>query len=447
MLALGAIAGCATPHGDDPVYRPPSVARGERPAPPAETARALTLRAAIREALGSSRGLRSADRRILIARDRGDEMLAMLLPRVSAQGRFDARGSDPGAVFNGVAAITGEKRGVTGSLNVLVPIYDFGVSFNRLQAARLEEDRAGHEAADARLRLELDVALGFFRVLEARGILEVVEGSLESVTRQVGAAREARAQGLAAANDVIAAETQEAERRQQLLTARNNVRIAEAVLNRLLGRDLAAAVVLEDPGEPGPPSPPQGTELADALDRRPDLAALRTDIASSQARWRSTRDGLFPRIYAFGAWNLTTDDFVLHKSWISGGFGIEVPLFDGGATFAGIRRAGREIEQAVDRNAEGTDDAALSVMKAMLDVEESLARVPVAGKVVELAGENLRVTRDMYSQGLATGTDVLLEEDRLARARSGALQARYAVHAAQARLRFESGISIREERE
>lgn len=445
-VVLAAAAGCATPHADDPVYRPATLtavsgARDEKRDGP------LSLEACVREALSQSRAIRSADRRVLIASDRGDEMLAMLLPRVSAQGRFEARNNDPGAIFNGVGVIAGERRAATGSVNVLVPIYDFGVSYNRLRAAHLEEDRAEHDAEDARLRTEMETSLAYFRVLEARGVLRVVEESLNAVERQVAAAKEARAAGLAAANDVIAAEAQEAERRQQLLSARNNVRIAEAVLNRFLGRDLRAAVEIEDVEDAPAHATPYEGDLAAALDRRPDLAALRTDIEVSQARWRATRDSFFPRIYAFGSWNGTTDDFVLHKSWLSGGVGIDIPLFDGGSTIAGVRRAGREIEQAVDRNAEGVDDAALSVMKAWLDVDEAQARIPVARKAVELAQENMRVTRDMYAQGISTSTDVLLEEDRLARAQSGALQARYAVHAAQARLRYETGSSITEKRE
>ncbi len=443
-IALAAAAGCATPHGDDPVYRPATLSAGASEA--SKPAGPLSLEACVREALAQSRAIRSADRRVLIASDRGDEMLAMLLPRVSAQGRFEARNNDPGAIFNGVGVVAGERRAATGSVNVLVPVYDFGTSWNRLQAARLEEDRAGHDAAATRLRTEMEVTLAYFRVLEARGVLRVVEESLKAVERQVAAAKEARTNGLAAANDVIAAEAQEAERRQQLLSATNNVRLAEAVLNRFLGRDLRAPVEIEDPGDAALHAAPFEQDLTEALDRRPDLAALRTDIDVSQARWRTARDSFFPRIYAFGSWNGTTDDFVLHKSWLSGGVGIEVPLFDGGGTIAGVRREGREIEQAVDRNAEGTDDAALAVMKAWLDVDEAQARVPVARKAVELAQENIRVTRDMYSQGLATSTDVLLEEDRLARALSGALQARYAVHEAQSRLRFETGRSITEDR-
>lgn len=439
------LAGCATPHADDPPYRPPSLRTGAReetrdPAGP------LTLEACLREALAQSRALRIADRRALIARDRADEAITALLPRVSAEGRFEARNNDPGAVFNGVGVIAGEKRFAAGALTVLVPVYDFGRSINAGEAARREGDRAEHDAAGARLRVETETTLAYFRVLEARGIVRVVEESLRAVERQAAAAREARAQGLAAANDVVAAEAQEAERRQQLLAARNNARIAEAVLNRFLGRDLSSPLEIEDPGDAAARAGTFEGDLTEALDRRPDLAALRSGVEAAQARWRGMRDGFLPRVWLYGSANATTDDFVLNKRWLSGGVGVEIPLFDGGATITGTRRAGHEVELAVDESAEAADDAALAVLKARLDAEEAEARVPVARKAVELATENLRVTRDMYAQGMATGTDVLLEEDRLARSLSAALRARYAVHEAHARLRFETGRSLLEER-
>ncbi|MCC6739805.1 MAG: TolC family protein [Planctomycetia bacterium] len=441
LLALLVVAGCATPHGDDAAYLPAGRPRRE----PAPATGPMTLEACVREALGQSRALRMADRRALIERDRADDALAALLPHLKAEGRYEVRNNDPGAVFGGAPVVAGERRVASGSVTALVPVWDFGVTVNAMEAARREGDRAGHEAKDARLRAEREVVLAYVRVLEARGIVRVVEESLKAVGRQAEAAREARLHGLAAANDVVAAEAQEAERRQQLLSARNNATFAEALLNRLMGRDLRTPVEIEDPGDAPPRGGDYDADLDEALARRPDLAAMRSGIEASQARWRSTRDGFFPRVWLYGSANGTTDDFVLHKAWLSGGVGIQIPLFDGGATIAGARRSEREVDQAVDRHAEGVDDAALSVLKARLDVGEAEAQVPVSLKAVELATENLRVTKDMYAQGVATGTDVLVEEDRLARALAAALRARYAVHAAHARLRFETGHSLLEE--
>ena len=436
LVALALAAGCAAPHSGSPPYVPPSL---EAAAPVPPRSGPLRLEDCVRIALARSRTVRMADRRILIARDRSSESLASILPKLGVTGRYEARNNDPGATLGGAPVITGERRVGSASASLLVPIYDFGVSWNRWDASRLQEDRVTLDAAGARLRVTLDVTLAWFRVLEARKIREVVEESLQAIDRQLEVARDARAQGLVAANDVLAAEVQQADRRQQLLMAENNEKLAGAVLNRFLGERLEAPVEIAEAEDPEPWRGSYEAALRAALDNRPDLASLRKGIEAAQAMWRSTRDGFFPRIYAYADYRWISDDFVLNHDWLDGGLLVEVPLFDGGATLAGMRRAEKEIEQAVDGNAESVDEAALSVMKAYLDLQSAAARIPVAKKAVELAEENLRVMRDLYAQAQVSSAEVLTEEDRLARARSGYFQARYECHEANARLVYETG--------
>lgn len=83
---------------------------------------------------------------------------------------------------------------------------------------------------------------------------------------------------------------------------------------------------------------------------------------------------------------------------------------------------------------EQIDDVLLDVRQAYLDQSAAAERIPVARKAIELAAENLRIVRDQYGQGLVTSVDVLIEEDRLSRARSNYYRALYAYHQAQARL-------------
>ncbi len=76
----------------------------------------------------------------------------------------------------------------------------------------------------------------------------------------------------------------------------------------------------------------------------------------------------------------------------------------------------------------------LQVKQAFLGVREAAERIPVARKSIEEAEENLRMVRDQYAQGLRTSAEVLIEEDRLARARSSYYGSLYDYHDAFARL-------------
>lgn len=440
LFACALAAGCSTPESDRPRYVPPSL---EAEAPAVRPAGGpLRLDDCLHIALERSRLIRMSDRRILIARDNTAEAVASLLPKLSVGGRYEVRNNDPGAVFGAAPVVAGERKVFSAGASLIVPIYDFGVSLNRWEAMRIHEDRAGVDAAGERQRVTLEVTLAFFRVLEARRVREVVDESLKAVDRQVKVAKDARDQGLVAANDVLAAEVQQADRRQQRLQAENNEKLATAVLNRLLGERLEAPTALAEAEDAKEWHGSYPQALRAALENRTDLASLRKGIEEAQATWRATRDGLFPRIYAYADYRYTSDKFVLNNDWADAGIAIDLPLFDGGATLARIRRGEREIENAVDMHEEQADEAALSVMKAYLDLQEAAARIPVAQKAVELGEENLRVMRDLYEKGQVSSAEVLTEEDRLARARSAYFQSRYGLHEATARLAYETGGSL-----
>lgn len=437
-----ALAACTTPRDGEPEYVPASLAAAGGDVAPATTAwaeagprAAFDLELCLRLARENSRRLSVAARRVLIADDRVDEAIAGILPRLSAEGRFSARNNDAGVQRPGSPGISFQEREVgTASLSAIVPLYSFGRSSNRYDAATLGVEVAGLEQDQAHQDLELAVRDAYFRLLEAQKIALVVRASLEVIDRQLEVARDFLTQDLVARSDVLAVEVQRAERQQESILARNNIDLATAVLNRLLGLPGDRRTDVQDVLEVVPERAELRDVLRVAIERRPDLEVARRRIAIAQSEWRATRADFFPVIYAFGSYNYTTDDFQLNEDWLVGGAAVEWPIFDGGVTYTRLRRREREIDEAIDLRDERLDDAVLEVRQAWLEQSAAAERVPVARKAIELADENLRIVRDQYGQGLVTSTDVLLEEDRLSRARSSHFRALYTYHQAHARL-------------
>jgi outer membrane protein TolC len=442
-LLGAALTACATPRDGEaeyvpaPLDAPPGAAAPVTSADPLEAGPrpALDLDACLRLARENSRRLSVAARRVLIADDRVDETIAGILPRLSAEGRFSARNNDAGVQRPGAPGISFQEREVgTASLSAIVPIYSFGRSSNRYDAATLGVEVAELEQTQAHQDLELAVRDAYFRLLEAQKIALVVEASLEVIDRQLEVARDFLAQDLVARSDVLAVEVQRAERQQESILAANNIDLATAVLNRLLGLPGDQRTAVQDVLEVVPVRTDLRDVLRLAIERRPDLEVARRRISIAQSQWRATRADFFPIIYAFGSYNYTSDEFQLNQDWLSGGAAIEWPIFDGGVTYTRLRRQEREIDEAIDLRDERLDDAVLEVRQAWLEQHAAAERVPVARKAIELADENLRIVRDQYGQGLVTSTDVLLEEDRLSRARSSHFRALYSYHQAHARL-------------
>ncbi len=484
-LAFAAFTGC-TPLLDAPTYRPRALDRvnGAVRHTPAVTTQpmtgqvqppALSLDECIEMALQNNRRISIADRRVLIARDRVSEAIAMTLPRLSAEGRFTSRNNDSGiqrpeaslqnrlrqSLTQAAATSLVEQAGLTptgqflqpsgagtsfsgtfserdvwtGTVSLLVPIYDFGLSKYTREAHEGRVDTARYDARRERQDVAFAVSQAYYRVLEAEKIKGVVEESIGLVERQLGNARDFLSQGLVAANDVLAVEVQLAERRQELSQAENNIQLAIATLNRQVGADVTQPTTIVDILEVEPWRGQFTDALMLAIDTRPDLASLRRQIEIARDEYRATRaDGTAPRVFGFADYNWSSDEFLLNNEWLSGGVAIQVPIFDGGVTIARLQRQRKEIAETVDRYDERVDDIVLDIKQSYLNVNEAAGRIPVARKAVELAQENLRIVRDQYGEGLLTSADILIEEDRLARSRSNYFRSLYDYHESYARL-------------
>ncbi len=393
----------------------------------------------IRTALATSRWIASADRRIIIAEDVKWETIAPALPSLNAKGQYDMRNSQPGVITPSGPFPFGRKNVGTANLTLLVPIYSFGRASNafdnssrNVEATRLNSERSRQEVTYA-------VSLSYFRVLEAKKTQKVVEESIELVQRQLEIAREFLAQGIVARSDVLTSEVQLAGRQQELIQARNNVQLAVAVLNRIMGMDVNRDTQIEDALETEPWKGDYTTVLGAAIDRRPDLQALKKKVEAAQSTYKATRAELFPILYLQGMANYTSDKTQIHQEWLTGSGVVQWPLFEGGVTYTRLDRRQQEIAEALGAHDDLVDDILLDVKKSYFNMREASERIPVARKAVELAEENLRVIRDQYSQGIVSTTDVLLEEDRLSHSRLSYYRALYDYHNAFASLTNATG--------
>jgi len=453
-LLILATAGCAAPYEDSPYYRPPSAARQKPvagpPSAPETPAAApvvplpasgmkLTLAQCIEQALSSNRTLSIVRRQAAIARDQELETIAIALPQIKATGRYEIRNNDPGVNSPGGPVVFGDRENLTGKVDLLVPLYSFGRATGRFAAAGRIAEGAEFDAERSRQQVSMAVSSAYFTVLEAQKIRTVAEDSVAVVRQQVDISREFYQQGLVAQNDVLTAEVELSSREQDLIRARNNVLLARASLNRLLGRDTGEEIELEDVSETAPWNGSYEMLLDLALDKRPDLLALRKQVEAMQEQYKATRAEWFPYAYGFGAYNHTNDKNVLNPDWLSGGIAVEWPLFEGGLRMHQLARNRKEIESAVDRHNEKADDIVLEVKQAYLYLREAADRLPVARKASDIAAENLRIVRDQYSQGLVSSNDVLIQEERLSRARSNYYSSIYDYYNAYAALETAAG--------
>ena len=293
-----------------------------------------------------------------------------------------------------------------GALTAVLPLINLKSWFT-IGAAQSGEALAELSFADARQSLLLGVARTFCLTRMAQEVLALHEGNVRSAEQHLRVARQRRDAGAGMPIDVIRAETDLEQARQEHLAARAALDSARDGLGLLL--DAAAA-----PLPATPPAIAAPTEDSAGLERR--ALADRTDLAAARARATLADDQLtaawmefVPTLELIGNLShqftdppdLGSDD---QTRWVLM-LNIKVPLYDH-FRYATLDERAASLRQAELQRAATEKRAALEVRQARRDHETAQASVALAERQANLAREGLALVEAAYEAGAGASLDV-----------------------------------------
>ncbi len=293
------------------------------------------------------------------------------------------------------------------------PLYAGGSIAAGVKAANDAARGAQAAEAGAVADLKLQVARNYIAVLRARRSLEAAEASVASLRSQVDDVQVMVDTQSVAQSDLLAARVALANAEQQRLRAEHALRLAHVDYNRKLGAPATEIPVLDD--NPGAAVAASGTLDRDpvealverALGTRSEVTGLQAQSSALAARGRAAFGEQLPQIALVGGYNHLETTILDREDFSSIGVGIKWHLFDGGQArnrAASLRRASQAASYRLDDLRSGIE---YQVRAAWLGVREADARVGVTRQAVAEGEENLRLSRELYSAGLATNTQVL----------------------------------------
>lgn len=334
-----------------------------------------------------------------------------LLPSVSLDASTSTAPTESmGFQFGGTGGTGGGPNTyTTGSamVNSRLGLDLFGRSALGLRSARLEARAAEGDLAAVHLTLAQRVAATYLDLVAAQ---ERVGVATEQITAQEGLLElvELRhARGEATAVEVLQQRQQLSGTRAQLPVWRSQVRSGRWTLAAAVGRSSPDGLVVSDTLPELPPLPPVGRPI-DLATHRPDVRAAGERLAAARARSRQALAALAPTLGLSGraGWQfIHREETETQETW-SVGTSASVPLFQGGAGWASVRRA------------RATESAALQTWRAALldavrDVEGALARGDEAAQRLDAARTQehdaalaLDEARLRWAEGAATYTTV-----------------------------------------
>ena len=321
---------------------------------------------------------------------------------------------------------------------VSVPLFTGGQIPAAINAAAATSHASQEELRRTDLDLRLQVATAYVATLLAEKLLTVALSAESGLRAHRADVTRLLEQGIVAKNDALAAEVALADAEQRTFDARAQLDLARTAYNRLLERPLDTAVELEDL-EPAPTADSLAQLTAVALEQRPELRTLTEHAAALRYEAERTRAAVRPQLAALAGYGFEENRYQVHEGLWSVGVGFRWAAFDGGvarARSSSLREQARALE---DRALDGQSRIAVEVHQRHLELRTGLDRLAVAGKALEQADENLRVTRSRYRAGTGTNTEVLDADTLRVRAYFNVYSARYDAVLAGWRLRRATG--------
>ncbi len=364
---------------------------------------ALTLRAAVDEAIAHNPDLRALASQLEADRSRPAEERALMPPMFEAQ-------------LWQWPLTTISPAGATWMLTLRQELPGRGK--RGLRAALADAD-AGMTASAAAVRAR-DVVAGVERAYAdlflARKSIEVSAQTLGLLRQMADATQLRYAAGKSMQQDVVKAILEISRLEEERLMLEEQERMAAARFNALLGRDPSQPVVAMADPVPDQPAIVVADVQRVAIDRQPELAMARAGIARAEAALRLAKAERKPDFVVGGGYMTMPDE----RYALTASVGITWPNapWARGRGNGAEARAGLDLAAAQARYDAAASGVRLMVHEAAVKMEAAARRVRLlATSVVPQSSQALEVSRVGYQSDRASLLDVIDNQRVLAQAR------------------------------
>lgn len=323
--------------------------------------------------------------------------------------------------LNNPDPLTNFRFGVT----VKAPLFDQWQTRTRVKRAQLGQQQADAQTSQVEQQVRFETLRTFYGLLLAQAKKEVSDEAIKLAEADVKLSRDRVEAGTAVVSDLLAAEVQLAEARQQAIQTEGDIITAEAALNTALGLPVnAQQKVVGQLAEKKFDLANQEELIRQAVERRPDLKRALLAVNSGEVQVTGARNEYLPRVDVFANFGASRNNYVNGSGDYTIGASLTFNLFDAGrnARIAQARAAANLAAREQDHLA---NQIRFEVVRAYQQFISARERLKVAERIINQASEALRITQDRYQEGLTTITEVLRAETTLTRARLNVLAARH----------------------
>ena len=345
--------------------------------------------------------------------------------------RFDTQGN--------LVPFTGQPASYSTGMNANLQLFDGGRRLFDIRKSKADVNAAEATEVTQRFQVALQVKQQYYNILAARESESAAQAQIDQANQQLRSASLRLRAGAATTSDSLRSMIQLGNARLAMLTARNNLSLANATLTRLVASPRTVTATPSDTLDQRV-TIPSLAELEPLVQKAPAVEQAAAELASAKAASRSAKTAYLPTVnmnFSRGgsgldpAFGLGDKRYAYNQSL---NFSLSFPLFNNLNREVSVLRASVTEDNAEVTLRDARFAAHQTLVQALGQMTTAQQQVDIQSASVVAALEDLRVQQRRYDLGASTLLEVLTSQTQLDQARTALIRARYDYRVAKAQL-------------
>ena len=386
----------------------------------------FTLKQTIENAIKANIGLQSSREGTRAALFAKKYQRTYFLPTFSATYRY--KHNDDNDYFG--ATVLEDEYFFIASINQ--PLFTGFDLINRYKIASLGLDVAKINEKLVRQGIIFEAKNLFFSILKAQKIMSVSQEAVTLLTAHKEVAKNFYQVGMTPLNDLLKAQVELANTKQDFIIAQNNLEIAKSNFNIFLRRPINSPVQLKDVLDYTTFGYNIDYCLGEAEKNRLEITTAALNVEIGEKELKLSRKDYYPSISLQGNYyRMGTEPDLSGEEGISDPSSWDIQavatwnFWEWGRSHYGVKEKKSRLLQARHQKEEIRDSIRLEVKQAFLKTGESEKNIITVKKAIEQAKENFRISEERYKEQMATSTDVLDAQTLLSKTKTNYYNALY----------------------
>ena len=320
------------------------------------------------------------------------------------------------------------KNLLTAGISLEQPVYMGGMISTANRMGKIGVKMALQTDKLAREQIIVEVFEAYQLLVKAKE-MEVVAHQYDSLLNQIEHdVKSAVKHGMASHNDELKVAVKKSDAELKIRQAENGIRLARMNLCQLIGKPLDSMI---------DPVPDQDSDMVEPVDKDAS-ATSRTEYQlldlKSQLAWERVRLeksaylpklGVIFNVGMIDGIEMLNSKLFRHNLNLSVGAVLRVPIFHAGETRHKVAAAKEALHQELLRQDDLTDKMNLDLQQQANNVDEARLELQLRKRNLEQCEENLRTSRNAYSVGMETLSDLLTAQVLWQQAYAELVESRY----------------------